>query len=65
MNEAIVIQWLQQNWPIWIAFILGLIPALIAEVKGRPKTLWYVYGVACALIFWPLVTIGLAGSATQ
>jgi hypothetical protein len=57
MNEAIVIQWLQQNWPIWIAFILGLIPALIAEVKGRPKTLWYVYGVACALIFWPLVTL--------
>ena len=57
MNEAIVIQWLQHNWLIWIAFILGLIPALIAEVKGRPKTLWYVYGVACALIFWPLVTL--------
>jgi hypothetical protein len=60
MNEAIVIQWLQQNWPIWIAFILGLIPALIAEVKGRSKTLWYVYGVACALIFWPLVTLPTA-----
>jgi hypothetical protein len=38
MNEAFVIQWLQQNWPIWGAFLLGFIPTLIAEVKGRPKT---------------------------
>jgi len=37
MNEAIVIQWLQQNWPVWIAFILGLIPALIAEVKDAQR----------------------------
>ena len=56
MNEAIV-QWLQRNWPIWVAFILGLIPTLIAEVKGRPKTRWYLYGVACALVAWPLVTL--------
>jgi hypothetical protein len=50
MDEAIVIQWLQENWPIWVAFVLGLIPTLIAEVKGRPKTRWYLYGVACALV---------------
>jgi hypothetical protein len=57
MSEAIVIQWLQQNWPIWVAFLLGLIPTLIAELKGRPKVRWYLYGVACALIAWPLVTL--------
>jgi hypothetical protein len=57
MNEAIVIKWLQQNWPIWVAFLLGFIPTLIAEVRGRAKTPWYLYGVACALIFWPLVTL--------
>src|SRR5262252_4223642 len=57
MNEAIVIQWLQGNWPIWGAFILGFIPTLIAEVKGRPKTRWYLYSLACALVAWPLVTL--------
>jgi hypothetical protein len=25
------------------AFLLGFIPTLIAEVKGRPKTRWYLY----------------------
>src|SRR5262249_31699084 len=57
MSEAIVIQWLQGNWPIWGAFILGFIPTLIAEVKGRPKTRWYLYSLACALVAWPLVTL--------
>jgi len=57
MNEAIVIQWLQRNWPIWGAFLLGFIPTLIAEVKGRPKTRWYLYSLACALVAWPLVTL--------
>ena len=57
MNEAIVIQWLQRNWPIWVAFVLGLIPTLIAEVKGRPRTRWYLYGAACALVALPLVML--------
>jgi hypothetical protein len=57
MNEAIVIGWLQRNWPIWLAFILAFIPPLIAEMKGRPKTRWYLYGLACALVVWPLVTL--------
>jgi hypothetical protein len=57
MNEVIIIQWLQRNWPIWGAFLLGFIPTLIAEVKGRPKTRWYLYGAACALVAWPLVTL--------
>jgi hypothetical protein len=42
MDEAIVIQWMQGNW---LAFILAFIPPLIAELKGRPKTRWYLYGV--------------------
>ena len=57
MDEAIVIQWLQRNWPIWLAFMLAFIPQLIAELKGRPKTRWYLYGLACALVAWPLVTL--------
>jgi hypothetical protein len=54
MNEEIVIQWLQRNW---LAFMLAFIPPLIAEMKGRPKTRWYLYGLACALVAWPLVTL--------
>ena len=57
MNEAIVIQWLQQNWPIWLAFILAFMPPLMAELRGRPRTRWYLYGLACALVAWPLVTL--------
>src|SRR6516164_7782209 len=60
MDEAIVIQWLQRNWPIWLAFMLAFIPPLIAELKGRPKTRWYLYGLACALVAWPLVTLPTA-----
>jgi len=29
MNEAIVVQWLQRNWSIWLAFVLAFIPPLI------------------------------------
>src|SRR5215470_17752254 len=54
MDEAIVIQWMQGNW---LAFMLAFIPPLIAELKGRPKTRWYLYGLACALVAWPLVTL--------
>ncbi len=57
MNETIVIQWLLQNWPIWMALILAFLPSLIAGVKRRSKTRWYVYGLVCALVAWPLVTL--------
>jgi hypothetical protein len=36
---------------------LGFFPTLIAEVKGRPKTRWYLYGLACTLVAWPLVSL--------
>src|SRR5215469_6674995 len=54
MDEAIVVQWMQGNW---LAFILAFMPPLIAELKGRPRTRWYLYGLACALFSWPLVTL--------
>ena len=57
MDESIVIQWLLQNTPIWVALILGFVPALVAGIRRRPKTLWYLYGLACALVAWPLVAL--------
>jgi len=54
MDEAIVVQWMQGNW---LAFILAFMPPLIAELKGRPRTRWYLYGLGCALVAWPLVTL--------
>ena len=54
MDETIVIRWMQGNW---LAFILAFIPPLIAELKGRPKTRWYLYGLACTLLAWPLVSL--------
>jgi hypothetical protein len=54
MDEAIVIRWMQGNW---LAFILAFIPPLIAELKGRPKTRWYLYGLACTLVAWPLLSL--------
>jgi hypothetical protein len=54
MDEAIVIRWLRGNW---LAFILAFIPPLIAEMKGRRRTRWYLYGLACTLLAWPLVTL--------
>jgi hypothetical protein len=56
-DEAIVIQLLLQNSPIWVAFMLGFVPALVASVKQRPKTRWYLYGLLCALVAWPLVML--------
>src|SRR5215468_11967280 len=54
MDEAIVIRWMQGNW---LAFILAFIPLLIAELKGRRRTRWYLYGLACTLLAWPLVSL--------
>ena len=54
MNEEVVIQWLRGNW---LAFILAFIPPLIAEMKGRRRTRWYLYGLACTLLAWPLLSL--------
>jgi hypothetical protein len=54
MNEEVVFQWLRGNW---LAFVLAFIPPLIAEMKGRRRTRWYLYGLACTLLAWPLLSL--------
>jgi hypothetical protein len=57
MTEAAVTEWLQRMSPIWTALVLGLVPALIAGYKRRAPMRWYLYGVACALVTWPLAAL--------
>jgi hypothetical protein len=57
MNEDIIIPWLLHLSRLWEAFVLALVPALIARYQGRRVTSWYFYGVLCALMAWPLVAL--------
>lgn len=36
-----------------VAIFLGLIPALIAQSKGRPFALWWLYGAAIWIVALP------------
>ncbi len=56
-DEASVIQWLPQGSSIWVAVMLGFVPALVGGVKRRSMTHWYIYGLVCALVAWPLVML--------
>lgn len=33
-----------------VSVFLGLIPAFIAQSKGRPFLLWYIYGIALFIV---------------
>ena len=57
MNEDIIIPWLWQLSPTWVALLTGLAPAVIAGFKWRPMIRWYLYGFACALLAWPLIAL--------
>jgi len=57
MNEATIVEWLQQLRPVEVALASGFIPALIARWKRRPMIPWYLYGFACALLAWPAVAL--------
>jgi hypothetical protein len=57
MNEDAIISWLLYRSTIWTALLAGLAPAAIANFKRRPAMGWYLYGVACTLVAWPLVTL--------
>jgi len=57
MNEDAIISWLLYRSTILIALLAGLAPAAIANFKRRPAMGWYLYGVACTLVAWPLVTL--------
>jgi hypothetical protein len=42
----------------WLpALLLGVVPAAIAHDKRRPIAAWYLYGVGCVLVAWPLVAV--------
>ena len=57
MNEASMLDWLLQLRPIGQAVVLGFVPALIARWKRRRMMPWYLYGLACALLAWPVVAL--------
>jgi hypothetical protein len=57
MNEDLIAPWLMQYPGIWTALLTGLAPAMIASFRRRSLMRWYVYGFACSLVAWPLVTL--------
>ena len=56
-NEDAIIPWLLQSSTIWTAFLVGLVSAMIANVKRRSVMRWYLYGFTCPLVAWPLITL--------
>jgi hypothetical protein len=57
MNEDVIISWLLQRSTIWTALLAGLAPAMVANFKRRSMMPWYLYGFACTLVAWPLITL--------
>jgi hypothetical protein len=57
MNEDVISPWLQYGATPWIALLAALAPAVIAGFKWRPVLRWYVYGLAAALLAWPLIVL--------
>ena len=57
MNEDAIMPWLLQHSTIWTAVLAALAPAMIANFKRRSVMHWYLYGFACTLVAWPLITL--------
>jgi hypothetical protein len=57
MNEDLVIPWLLYRPPIWMVLLAALAPAAIAHFRQRSTIRWYLYGLACTLVAWPLVAL--------
>jgi hypothetical protein len=57
MNEDVIVPWLLQRSTILTALLAGLAPAMVANFKRRSMMPWYLYGFACTLIAWPLITL--------
>ena len=58
MDGDIITSWLQQYAPVWVpALLAGVAPAIIAFFKGRSVMGWYLYGVACTVVAWPLIAL--------
>src|SRR5262245_43524585 len=57
MNEDVIVLWLLQRSTILTALLAGLAPAMVANFKRRSMMPWYLYGFACTLVAWPLITL--------
>src|SRR5262245_64749472 len=57
MNEDVIVPWLLQRSTILTALLAGLAPAMVANFKRRSMMPWYLYGFACTLVAWPLITL--------
>jgi hypothetical protein len=58
MDGDIITSWLQQYAAVWApALLAGVAPAIIAFFKGRSVMGWYLYGVACTVVAWPLIAL--------
>jgi HIRAN domain len=56
MSDDGIFSWLLPL-PAWMLLLLAALPALAAGVRGRHLAPWYVYGLGCALLAWPLVAV--------
>jgi hypothetical protein len=57
MNQNVILPGLLQPSTIWVALLVGLAPAMIANFKRRSVMRWYLYGCACTLVAWPLIAL--------
>ncbi len=57
MNEDVITPWLLYRPPIWTVLLAALAPAAIAHFKQRSAMRWYLYGLVCALVAWPLIAL--------
>src|SRR6266700_2442183 len=57
MPDDVIFLWLLRPLPMWMTFLLGAAPAMIARVRRRPIATWCLYGFGCALVAWPLIAV--------
>jgi len=57
MADDGIFPWLLRPLPIWTLLLLAALPAVVAGVRQRQMTPWYLYGLGCALLAWPLVLV--------
>ena len=57
MSEDVVIPWPLYRPPIWTVLLAALAPAAVAHFRRRSPMRWYLYGLACTLVAWPLIAL--------
>jgi hypothetical protein len=53
MADGGIFTWLQRDLPIWTLLLLAALPAVVAGIRQRQITPWYLYGFGCALVVVP------------